>query len=141
MNGSIVLGSDFDPTDYLPPRASRFQDGKTSSLHGCLIYAHQNTLRITREYAATRDSADQTLWDGRWRGVDLPAQYNVQALGEKGAAQLDRDLRKNVPFRSLHVQPAVFLDDQLIYAPTLDPTQREFIQDLRINFIDFITSH
>ena len=120
---------------------SEVQDGKTSSLHGCLIYAHQNTLRITREYAATRDSADQTLWDGRWRGVDLPAQYNVQALGEKGAAQLDRDLRKNVPFRSLHVQPAVFLGDQLIYAPTLDPTQRQFIQDLRINFIDFITSH
>ena len=26
MNGSIVLGPDFDPTDYLPPRASRFQD-------------------------------------------------------------------------------------------------------------------
>ena len=84
---------------------------------------------------------DQTLWDGRWQGVDLPAQYNVQALGEQGAAQLDRDLRKNVPFRSLHVQPAVFLDEQLIYAPTLDPTQRQFIQDLRINFIEFITSY
>ena len=120
---------------------SEVQDGKTSSLHGCLIYAHQNTLRITREYAATQGSADQTLWDGRWQGVDLPAQHNVQALGEHGAAQLESDLRKNVPFRSLHVQPAVFLDDQLIYAPTLDPTQREFIQDLRINFIDFITSH
>ena len=120
---------------------SKVQDGKTSSLHECLIYAHQNTLRITREYAATQGNADQTLWDGRWQGVDLPAQHCVQALGEQGAAQLESDLRKNVPFRSLHVQPAVFLDDQLIYAPTLDPTQRQFIQDLRINFIDFITSH
>ena len=58
---------------------SEVQDGKTSSLHGCLIYAHQNTLRITREYAATQGSADQTLWDGRWQGVDLSAQHNVQA--------------------------------------------------------------
>ena len=120
---------------------SEVQDGKASSLHGCLIYPYQNTLRITREYAATQGSADQPVWDGRWQGVDLPAQHNVQALGGHGAAQLDNDLRKNVPFRSLHVQPAVFWGDQLIHAPTLDPTQRQFIQDLRINFIDFITSH
>ncbi|MGB0568679.1 MAG: hypothetical protein ACPGK3_00765, partial [Paracoccaceae bacterium] len=115
--------------------------GKTSSLHGCLIYPHQNTLRITREFAATQGAADQTVWDGRWQGINLTAEHSVQALGEHGAAQLDSDLRKNVPFRSLHVQPAVFLGDQLIYAPTLDQTQRQFIQDLRINFIDFITSH
>ena len=137
-----ISGNAYRPRFEALQRAlSEVQDGKTSSLHGCLIYAHQNTLRITREYAATQDSADQTVWDGRWQGVDLSAQHNVQALGEHGAAQLESDLRKNVPFRSLHVQPAVFLDDQLIYAPTLDPTQREFIQDLRINFIDFITSH
>lgn len=120
---------------------SEVQDGKASSLHGCLIYPHQNTLRITREYAATQGSADQTVWDGRWQVVNLPAEYSVQSLGEHGAAQLDSDLRKNVPFRSLHVQPAVFFGDQLIYAPTLDQTQRQFIQDLRINFTDFITSH
>ena len=137
-----ISGNAYRPRFEALQRAlSEVQDGKTSSLHGCLIYAHQNTLRITREYAATQDSADQTLWDGRWQGVDLSAQHNVQALGEHGAAQLESDLRKNVPFRSLHVQPAVFLDDQLIYAPTLDSTQREFIQDLRINFIDFISSH
>ena len=137
-----ISGNAYRPRfEALQRLLSEVQDGKASSLHGCLIYPYQNTLRITREYAATQGSVDQTLWDGRWQGVHLPAQHNVQALGEHGAAQLESELRKNVPFRSLHVQPAVFLDDQLIYAPTLDPTQREFIQDLRINFIDFISSH
>ena len=104
-----ISGNAYRPRFEALQRAlSEVQDGKTSSLHGCLIYAHQNTLRITREYAATQDSADQTVWDGRWQGVDLSAQHNVQALGEHGAAQLESDLRKNVPFRSLHVQPAVF---------------------------------
>jgi tRNA(Ile)-lysidine synthase len=120
---------------------SDVQDGKTSSLHGCLIYSYQNTLRITREYAATQRSADQNVWDGRWQGVGLPEDHSVQSLGEYGAAQLESDVRRNVPFRSLHVQPAVFFEDTLIHAPTLDPTRRQFIQDLRINFIDFITSH
>lgn len=137
-----ISGNAYRPRFEALQRAlSDVQDGRTSSLHGCLIYPHQNTLRITREYAATQGRADQTVWDGRWQGIDLPAQSSVQALGEHGAAQLDSDLRKNVPFRSLHVQPAVFFGDQLIYAPTLDQTQRQFIQDLRINFIDFITSH
>ncbi len=137
-----VSGNAYRPRFEALQRAlSDVQDGRTSSLHGCLIYQHQNTLRITREFAATQGAADQTVWDGRWQGVNLPIEHSVQALGEHGAAQLDSDLRKNVPFRSLHVQPAVFLGDQLIYAPTLDQTQRQFIQDLRINFIDFITSH
>jgi len=137
-----ISGNAYRPRFEALQRAlSDVQDGKTSSLHGCLIYPYQNTLRITREYAATQDSADQTVWDGRWQAVDLSAQHSVQALGKHGATQLESDLRKTVPFRSLHVQPAVFFGDQLIYAPTLDPTQRQFIQDLRINFIDFITSH
>lgn len=137
-----ISGNAYRPRFEALQRAlSDVQDGKTSSLHGCLIYPHQNTLRITREYAATQGSADQTVWDGRWQGIDLPIEHSVQALGEHGAAQLDSDLRKNVPFRSLHVQPAVFFGDQLIYAPTLEQTQRQFIQDLRINFTDFITSH
>ena len=77
---------------------SEVQDGKTSSLHGCLIYAHQNTLRITREYAATQGSADQTLWDGRWQGIDLPAQHNVQALGEHGPHNWKVNCAKMFPF-------------------------------------------
>ena len=137
-----ISGNAYRPRFEALQRAlSDIQDGKASSLHGCLIYPHQNTLRITREFAATQSSADQTVWDGRWQAVDLPAEHSVQALGGHGAAQLESDLRKNVPFRSLYVQPAVFFSDHLIYAPTLVPTQRQFIQDLRINFIDFITSH
>jgi len=131
----------FDRADFFATHSETQFRLLSASLHGCLIYPYQNTLRITREYAATQDSADQTVWDGRWQAVDLSAQHSVQALGKHGATQLESDLRKTVPFRSLHVQPAVFFGDQLIYAPTLDPTQRQFIQDLRINFIDFITSH
>jgi tRNA(Ile)-lysidine synthase len=137
-----ISGNAYRPRFEALQRAlSDVQDGKTSSLHGCLIYPHQKTLRITREYAATQSSVDQTVWDGRWQGVDLPTDYSVQALGEHGAAQLVGDVRKNVPFRSLSAQPAIFFGERLMYTPTLDQTQRQFVQDLRINFIDFITSH
>ena len=93
---------------------------QTSSLHGCLIYAHQNTLRITREYAPTQGSADQTLWDGVGRASICQRSTTSKHWGTWGR-QLESELRKNVPFVR-YMQPAVFLDDQLIYAPTL--TQR-----------------
>jgi hypothetical protein len=72
-------------------------------LHGCLMYPHQNTLRITREFAATQGAADQTVWDGRWQAVDLPAEHSVQALGEQGAAQLESDLRPPWTQRSVNL--------------------------------------
>jgi len=137
-----ISGNAYRPRFEALQRAlSEVQDGTTSSLHGCLIYRHKNTLRMTREYAATCIGSDKTLWDGRWKIAGVNADHQVRSLGEDGAAQLENTVRKSVPYRSLYVQPAVFLRDQLIFAPTLDQTQRHFVQDLRIKFIDFITSH
>ena len=137
-----ISGNFYRPRfDALQRVLSDMQIAKPSSLHGCLVYPYKNTIRITREYAATQSSADHNVWDDRWHTQNVPTDSYLRALGKDGAAQLDTGLRKNVPYRSLYVQPAIFRHGQLLYSPTLDPIQRQFLQDSRINFIDFIASH
>ena len=80
-----ISGNAYRPRFEALQRAlSEVQDGKTSSLHGCLIYAHQNTLRITREYAATQDSADQTVGMGGGRASICQRSTTSKHWGNMG---------------------------------------------------------
>ncbi len=137
-----ISGQSYRPRFDAIQRALRaVENGKVINLHGCLMYPNKNTTRITREYAAVVDQSDPHIWDGRWKLVHPSEGYILRALGEQGAEQLDQTQRAQVPYRSLFAQPAIFEGDQLFYTPTLDQTQRQFVQDLRINFIDYLSPH
>lgn len=104
----------------LEDMAARVLSGGTASLHGCLIRAERNMLRVCREYAAIRasEAAIGEIWDGRVRlsGVGLSG-LRVRALGEAGAARLPQR-PEGLPYQSLIAQPAVFDGDRLVaFAP------------------------
>lgn len=96
--------------------AMRVLSGGTATLHGCLIRAQRDMLRICREYEAVRscDVAVGEVWDGRVRlSGDEIAGLRVRALGKTGAAQLPMR-PDDLPFQSLIAQPGVFDGDRLV---------------------------
>lgn len=116
-----------------------------STLHGCLISARGDQMRITREHAAVAGlsvTADQ-IWDGRWR-MDGPQRpgLTISALGEAGVRQCPAWRDCGLPRESLLASPAVWRADTLIAAPlagdqsvwkaTLLPQKADFLHSLRL---------
>lgn len=99
--------------------------GKDATLHGVHMSAHNDTLRLTREFAAVEAHrcAVGSVWDGRW-SVAVDAGYEaenkeliVRALGDDGLAQLPERQAAWPPRASLRASPAVFDGTALFAAP------------------------
>ncbi len=94
--------------------------GKASTLHGCLITANKNSIRITREYQAVKDTvcATDATWDNRWRLIGPhETGLEIRALGAAGLAECPEWRATGMPRRSLLASPAVWKKDSLIAAP------------------------
>lgn len=93
------------------------QTYKTTTLHGCLIYRHKDTLRITRELKAIPGP------DARWQITGpLNAQHSIAPLGDTGLEQIE-NWRETalLPRRSLLASPAIWQGETLIAAPLARP--------------------
>jgi tRNA(Ile)-lysidine synthase len=94
-------------------------DGRTQTLHGCLLSARRGHIRITREFNAvelmSRPAARQ-IWDTRWR-LTGPAQDGdtIAPLGEIGLRMLDDP--GPLPRSSRVSLPAIWRNETLIAAP------------------------
>lgn len=94
--------------------------GKTHSLHGCLIYADQEAITVTREANAMPCSTDaKTIYDGKWRidGGTWRDGYDIRPLTQKGLNQCEdwRDLARSRV--ELLPTPAIWHKTDLIAAP------------------------
>ncbi|WP_293449190.1 tRNA lysidine(34) synthetase TilS [Planktotalea sp.] len=96
-----------------------FKEASATTLHGCLIYPHKGTLRLTRELNAV------TSTDPRWviKGP-FGQDHSISPLGANGLTQV-KDWRKTalLPRRSLLASPAVWKHEILIAAPLAQPHQ------------------
>ncbi|WP_457648109.1 tRNA lysidine(34) synthetase TilS [Profundibacter sp.] len=94
--------------------------GKASTLHGCLITANKDEIRITREHQAVKDTVCPTdeIWDNRWLLIGPhETGLELRALGAAGLAECP-DWRETGMLRtSLLATPAVWKKDSLIAAP------------------------
>ncbi len=94
--------------------------GKVSTLHGCLITANKNEIRITREHQAVKETVCPTdaAWDNRWQ-FDGPHETGLElrALGAKGLAECPDWRATGMPRTSLLASPSVWRKDSLIAAP------------------------
>jgi tRNA(Ile)-lysidine synthase len=96
-----------------------FKGTSATTLHGCLIYPHKGTLRLTRELNAV------TSMEPRWTLVGpLDQNHAIAPLGESGLSQM-KDWRETalLPRRSLLASPAVWKHNILIAAPLAQPHQ------------------
>lgn len=95
-------------------------DGGKTTLHGCVVVAGHDSLRITREPNAVTGlrTASDGLWDGRWRmtGPQQPGLH-IAALGDAGLRQCADWRECGVPRMTLLVSPAVWECDTLLSAP------------------------
>lgn len=94
--------------------------GKVSTLHGCLITANKNEIRITREYQAVKQTACPTdeIWDNRWQLIGPDEKgLELRALGAKGLAECPDWRATGMPRTSLIASPSVWRKDSLIAAP------------------------
>ena len=134
-------------TDY-PPRRDALFDleravvGKQNhTLHGCLVTAGDDFVRVSREYNAVKDTKGSLggLWDGRWR-VTGPARdsFEIRALGE--AVSDCPDWRNTgLPRSSLMASPAVWRENALIAAP-IAGFSGGFSAEIAHPWGDFVTS-
>ncbi|MFC2966488.1 tRNA lysidine(34) synthetase TilS [Acidimangrovimonas pyrenivorans] len=98
--------------------------GGRRTLAGCLISGTADSVRISREYRAVRDSRCPTdrLWDRRWAlsGPDsggIPEGLELRALGEDGLAACPDWRQTGLPRDSLLATPAVWRGAELVAAP------------------------
>lgn len=110
-----------------PPRAATLaaainaaREGRRHTLHGCLLGAVRDHLRISREPRAVAATTCITtaIWDGRWQmlGPHAPG-LEVRALGQAGLSALTVAPPQGLPRASLVAQPAIWRDDTLVAAP------------------------
>jgi tRNA(Ile)-lysidine synthase len=94
--------------------------GKGTTLHGCLITANKDEIRITREHQAVKDTVCPTdeIWDNRWR-LTGPHDNGLElrALGAAGLAECPEWRATGIPRTSLLASPAVWKKDSLVAAP------------------------
>lgn len=89
-----------------------------ATLHGCLIYPDQGSLRITRELNAIKGYEDN-----RWT-IEGPmeASHRVAPLGPDGLAQIENWRETSLlPRRSVLASPAIWQGAQIIAAPLALP--------------------
>ncbi len=94
--------------------------GRTSTLHGCLITANKDEIRITREHQAVKDTVCPTdaVWDNRWHLIGPhETGLELRALGATGLAECPDWRETGMPRTSLLATPAVWRKDSLIAAP------------------------
>ncbi len=94
--------------------------GKASTLHGCLITANKDEIRITREHQAVKDTVCPTdaVWDNRWHLIGPhETGLELRALGATGLAECPDWRETGMPRTSLLATPAVWRKDSLIAAP------------------------
>ena len=95
-------------------------NGRTSTLHGCLITVAGDFCILSREPAAVAALVGATgeIWDNRWRlsGPHMPG-LEVRILGDKGLNSC-KNWRETKLHRSvLTGSPAIWSGDKLISAP------------------------
>ncbi|GGD45617.1 tRNA lysidine(34) synthetase TilS [Sinisalibacter lacisalsi] len=118
-----VSGADYPPRrEALAGLEAAIGDGRTQTLHGCLVSSAGHDLRLGREYAAVRHTVAPTgaRWDGRWR-----------LTGPRGAAEDGLEIRalgaalKDCPGwrdaglarAALMATPALWRGETLVAAP------------------------
>lgn len=93
------------------------QSDSARTVHGCLLYQHQNTLRVTREVNAIDGS------DERWSITGPMKRYHsIRPLNERGLNLCEnwRDTAV-LPRRSLLASPAIWSGQALVAAPLAQP--------------------
>ncbi|HUF55955.1 MAG TPA: tRNA lysidine(34) synthetase TilS [Thermohalobaculum sp.] len=127
----LVAGRLYRPRfDALAPLAARIAEGGecAQSLHGCLVRADADSVRVFREPGAVAGPepivAGAATWDGRWRvtaGDPAAEGLSVAALGERGLALIDPAATgaewQAAPRLARLTAPGVWAGDRLVAAP------------------------
>ncbi|MEO9650641.1 MAG: tRNA lysidine(34) synthetase TilS [Roseobacter sp.] len=123
------------------------QQGKRTTLEGCVLARKDKTLWVHREFNAVRHlkSPPGSLWDDRWQVIgpeDDPAVH-IAALGEAGLGACSDWRDTKLPRALLLASPAVWKDDQLIAAPHAGKPENWCVnlQKGETSYFDTLISH
>ncbi len=122
----LAVANGVAPSAYPPRRAEQqnliqaVRRQQTVTLHGCLWSCNHETIRVTREFDAVRQTAcaSDDIWDHRWafEGPYAP-DLELRAMGE-GGLKLCPDWRgSKMPRASVMASPAVWRGEELVAAP------------------------
>ncbi|MEE9388593.1 MAG: tRNA lysidine(34) synthetase TilS [Paracoccaceae bacterium] len=114
-------------TDIYPPRHSALlgleaaiANGKTTTLHGCIVTVKNGQAIFGREPAALLEVTAQPseIWDNRWRltGPKKPGQ-SIRMTGDKGLKSCPDWRETGLDRTTVLAAPAVWLGGELIAAP------------------------
>lgn len=98
------------------------KDGRTASLHGCLMLPKSDRILVVRELSDTDASrpVSRGKWDKHWRiSGRCAADTCVRALAQEGWEQLTPLERRRVPHAPALVLPSVWKSGVLQAAPLL----------------------
>lgn len=116
-----ISSADYRPRFAPLSEAMRLaEEGKRSTLQGCLIMPRKRGYHLTREWSAVAGVMTEAsgIWDRRWRAKGPSNQgFSLRALGRDGIAQLPDGLGNDVPQAALMAQPSVWQGAHLVAAP------------------------
>lgn len=116
-----VAGAEYRPRQNALERLwQAIREERSTDLHGCRVLVTAQTIRITREYSAVKDTValPDALWDARWQvSGPLQSDYQVRALGEAGLLACPDWRETGRPRATLIASPAIWRGDGLIAAP------------------------
>jgi tRNA(Ile)-lysidine synthase len=95
-------------------------NGRTRTLHGCLVLSERDSFRVVRELSTVQDQrcAASDVWDRRWSfDPDLGAEYYVACLGENGLHHVKDWRISGLPYKALLAAPALWKGSELIACP------------------------
>ena len=113
---------------------------------GTICYFHDKSIQITRELNSCVneiEAANGLIFDNRWELSTSAncAEFTVKCLGENGFKSLDANVRKEIPYKTIIVLPALFKDSALINFPFLDPQSKFSFNFCKQPFDQFLLDH
>ena len=113
---------------------------------GTICYSHDKSIKITRELNSCVneiEAANGLIFDNRWELSTSAncAEFTVKCLGENGFKSLDANVRKEIPYKTIIVLPALFKDSALINFPFLDPQSKYSFNFCKQPFDQFLLDH